>query len=216
MGTLAIRQTNIGHVLPEGITGDRRQQQAQSTCAQLLGASRQVFAERGYRATTVGAITEAASTSHGTFYLYFKNKEDAFAKVFGGIVTELEAATTVPWQGDARTTIEEAVRGYFSLVARHRGLWRCLMEGIYQSRSIEQLWLELRRPFIERLAQALPAIGDRQAIAVVLGSMIEWTAYTVVELGEPAGIDLERALNAVVDVWCAVLTQIVPDLARVD
>ena len=187
---------------------DRRQQQAQATSAQLLVASRQVFEERGYRGTTVGAITAAARTAHGTFYLYFKNKEDAFSKVFAGVVSELEASTIVPWQGDARTTVEEAVRGYFTVIARHRGLWRCLMEGIYQSRPIEQLWLELRRPFIERLGQALPPMADGEAIAVALGSMIEWTAYTVVELGEPAGIEVDRAVDAVVQVWCAAISQL--------
>lgn len=202
--------------MAEAITGDRRQQQAQATLELLLGASRQVFGARGYQATTVGSITEAARTAHGTFYLYFKNKEDAFTKVFAGVVIELEAATTVPWRGDARATIEEAVRGYFTVVARHRGLWRCLMEGIYQSSPIEQLWLELRRPFIERLGKAFPSVVESQAIAVAVGSMIEWTAYTVVELGEPAGIDLDQAVNAVVDVWCAAVTQIQPDLARVD
>jgi AcrR family transcriptional regulator len=196
--------------------GDRRQQQAHATCAQLLAASRQVFEQRGYRATTVGAITGEARTAHGTFYLYFKNKEDAFAKVFADVVTELEAASTVPWQGDARATVEQAVRGYFTVIARHRGLWRCLMEGIYQSPSIERLWVELRRPFIERLGQALPPLADTQAVAVALGSMVEWTAYTVVELGEPAGIDLDRAVNAVVEVWCAAVTQGQLGLARVE
>jgi AcrR family transcriptional regulator len=195
---------------------DRRQQQAHATCAQLLVASRQVFEQRGYRATTVGAITGAARTAHGTFYLYFKNKEDAFAKVFADVVTELEAATTVPWQGDARATLEQAVRGYFTVIARHHGLWRCLMEGIYQSPSIEQLWLELRRPFIDRLSNALPAHLDSQAVAVALASMVEWTAYTVVELGEPAGVGLDRAVNAVVEIWSAAVTQGQPGLARVD
>lgn len=204
--------------MAELTTGDRRQQQAQATCAQLLVASRQVFEQRGYRATTVGAITQAARTAHGTFYLYFKNKEDVFSRVFADVVTELETATTVPWQGDARATVDLAVRGYFSVIARHRGLWRCLIEGIHQSRPVEQLWLELRRPFIDRLEKALPATADARAVAVALGSMMEWTAYTVVELGEPAGTDLGQAVDAVVDLWCAAVIQMQgkPVLAHID
>jgi AcrR family transcriptional regulator len=189
--------------MAESTNPDRRQQRAQATSRQLLLAAREVFERKGYRATTVGAITEAASTAHGTFYLYFKNKEEAFAKVFSDVVGEIEEATMVPWQGDARTTIHRATTGYFEVVARHHGLWRCLMEGIYHSRPIEQLWLEQRRPFIDRLEKTLPAGGDTRAVAVTLGSMIEWTAYTVVEMGEPAEIGLERAVAAVVDLWCS-------------
>ena len=49
----------------------KRQAQAAATQEQLLRAARGVFAARGYKDTTVGAITKAANTAHGTFYLYF-------------------------------------------------------------------------------------------------------------------------------------------------
>ncbi len=42
----------------------------------LLDAGMRVFAERGYHAARVDDIVRAARTSHGTFYLYFANKED--------------------------------------------------------------------------------------------------------------------------------------------
>lgn len=41
-----------------------------------------IFAERGYHHTSVKDITEAAQISVGTFYLYFKNKEDLFEKLY--------------------------------------------------------------------------------------------------------------------------------------
>jgi AcrR family transcriptional regulator len=42
----------------------------------LSDAGLRVFAERGYHAARVDDIVRAARTSHGTFYLYFANKED--------------------------------------------------------------------------------------------------------------------------------------------
>ena len=42
----------------------------------LLDAAMRVFAERGFHASRVDDIVRAARTSHGTFYLYFANKED--------------------------------------------------------------------------------------------------------------------------------------------
>src|SRR3954468_18368967 len=77
-----------GLVMAERIPG-KRQQQAAATQEQLLDAARDVFAERGYQATTVGAITTRANTAHGTFYLYFRNKQDAFAQVFATIADQI-------------------------------------------------------------------------------------------------------------------------------
>jgi AcrR family transcriptional regulator len=42
----------------------------------LLDAAMEAFDRRGYHATRVNDVVEIAKTSHGTFYLYFSNKED--------------------------------------------------------------------------------------------------------------------------------------------
>jgi len=42
----------------------------------LLDAGMRVFADRGFHAARVDDIVRAARTSHGTFYLYFANKEE--------------------------------------------------------------------------------------------------------------------------------------------
>ena len=55
---------------------------------QLLDAGAQVFASRGYHAARVDDIVNLAKTSHGTFYLYFANKED----LFGALTSEVATA----------------------------------------------------------------------------------------------------------------------------
>ena len=52
--------------------------QGRRTMAKLLDAGMQVLAERGYHAARVDDVVRKARTSHGTFYLYFANKEDLF------------------------------------------------------------------------------------------------------------------------------------------
>ena len=49
---------------------------ATGTRAALLRAGRTVLATRGYHATRVDDVVAAAGISHGTFYRYFRNKED--------------------------------------------------------------------------------------------------------------------------------------------
>src|SRR6478609_3576286 len=50
--------------------------QGRKTMRRLSDAGMRVFAERGYHQSRVDDIVRAARTSHGTFYLYFANKED--------------------------------------------------------------------------------------------------------------------------------------------
>jgi AcrR family transcriptional regulator len=60
----------------------------------LLDAAMEVFSQRGYHAARVDDIVRAANTSHGTFYLYFANKEDllrALAAEAGEVVAALDA-----------------------------------------------------------------------------------------------------------------------------
>jgi len=48
----------------------------------ILETAAKVFAKKGYHQTSVKDITDTAEISVGTFYLYFKNKEDLFEKLY--------------------------------------------------------------------------------------------------------------------------------------
>src|SRR3954471_18875253 len=113
-----------GLVMAERVPS-KRQQQAAATQEQLLVAAREVFGERGYQATTVGAITSRANTAHGTFYLYYRNKQDAFAAVMASVTDELyrEADLAAP-TSDPRRALEAAIGAFLEAFVRHRRLWR--------------------------------------------------------------------------------------------
>lgn len=189
----------------------KRQQQAAATQEQLLTAAREVFEEKGYQATTVGAITDRANTAHGTFYLYFRNKEDAFSRVMADVVAQLYEEASAPWAKDPEEGIEIATRGFLSVYAAHAGLWRCLLEGMLQSPNIEKMWLDLRRNFIERIARNLrrqQQIGGVRALdadlaAHALGAMTEWFAFSHFVLDEPHSGDdaVDRSARTLTDLW---------------
>ena len=65
--------------------------QGKRTMQRLLDAGLAVFAARGYHSTRVDDIVREARTSHGTFYLYFANKEDLLRALAGACVEDLEA-----------------------------------------------------------------------------------------------------------------------------
>lgn len=191
--------------------GNRRAQQAAATQEQLLRAARDVFEERGYLGTSVGAITERASTAHGTFYLYFRNKEDVFCQVMTGVAADLMQEATAPWEEDPRQGIETGMRGFLRVFEEHAGLWRCLLEGIFQSDSIHDVWLDIRKGFLDRLAAVLRVeqeagrVRDLDPVltANALGAMTEWFAFThlVMHQPPPGPAAQERAAEVLGDLW---------------
>jgi AcrR family transcriptional regulator len=61
--------------------------QGRRTMRRLLDAAMVAFDQRGYYDTRINDVVEIAKTSHGTFYLYFSNKED----LLRALVTEAGA-----------------------------------------------------------------------------------------------------------------------------
>ena len=195
-----------------GAPPTRRQLQAAATQEQLLAAAREVFSTRGYAATTVGAITAGADTAHGTFYLYFRNKDDAFAQVMAEVTGELYEQAGASWAaGDAHAAIEASIRGFLEVFVAHRGLWRCLLEGSFTNPAIEAMWLEIRERFVARIERNLRRLASDGAIrplhpalaANALGGMVEWAATTQFVLGVPAGAEasLDDCVRTLADLW---------------
>src|SRR5215212_998275 len=65
--------------------------QGRKTMRRLSDAGMRVFAERGYHQSRVDDIVRAARTSHGTFYLYFANKEDLLRALAVDCAQEMDA-----------------------------------------------------------------------------------------------------------------------------
>jgi AcrR family transcriptional regulator len=70
----------------------RREANKQATRNALSQAADRLFAERGYEATTVAQIAEAARVGERTFYRYFASKEDLLAGPALAWIDRLQAA----------------------------------------------------------------------------------------------------------------------------
>ena len=63
-----------------GAAGRREERKAENR-AKLLAAARKVFAEKGLGAATARDIVRETDLATGTFYNYFRDKEDAFREL---------------------------------------------------------------------------------------------------------------------------------------
>lgn len=134
-----------------------RRDQAARTERQLLDAARHVFVDRGYRQATVAAITDRADTAHGTFYLYFKNKDDVFGRIMTEATDRLFQEAEVGWKPSPVDGVRAAINGYLVVFAQHVDLWRCLLEAAFVNPDIAARWAEIRTKFVDRIARSLRA-----------------------------------------------------------
>ncbi len=108
----------MADTLTETETGRRAQAKAANRKA-ILNAARAVFAELGYEAATVRDVIRRTELASGTFYNYFRSKEELFAALSADSIARFQ-----PLLMDVReraVTFEDYIRGaykaYFDYVA---------------------------------------------------------------------------------------------------
>lgn len=183
-----------------------RRARAEATRRDVLAAARTVFAVRGYRATTVATITAEAGVAHGTFYLYFKNKEDVFVHVISDVLEELYETSFTPGALMAGPPEPQVVRqriaGFLTAMAAQAGLWRAVLEGALTSPVVAEHWMTQRQRFHRTLserwrtfqAQGSMRAFDAEVAAHALGSMLEWTALSSLAFDADTAFVVDDAL----------------------
>jgi AcrR family transcriptional regulator len=89
---------------------------------ELLGIAAGLFAERGYRNTTVRDIADAAGILSGSLYHHFDSKESMVDEILRSFQDQLfgEYDAILASEDDARTKLERAVRVSFAAIHDHR------------------------------------------------------------------------------------------------
>jgi len=157
--------------------------QGRKTMARLLDAGLRVFAERGYHAARVDDIVRSARTSHGTFYLYFANKEDLLRALAVECAREMDAlAEHLGPIGPDREGYEELRRFLSGFVATYRNygpVIRAWMEGHVEDRDVSNLGVKaftgIATAFGRRMHEA-GGRGDQVSISALM-AMLERFAY---------------------------------------
>jgi AcrR family transcriptional regulator len=99
----------------------------------LLDAGRDAFDQRGFHAVRVDDVVKAARTSHGTFYLYFANKEDLFKALARDALHDMEVITgefpRVTPDDAGRAALGHWVQRFFDVYATHATVIRILSQA---------------------------------------------------------------------------------------
>ena len=100
--------------------GQRRQQ--------LFAVALQLFAERGYRATTMDDVAEAAGVTKPLVYQHFSSKRALYLELVDSVARDLLTAikdATAAAEGP-RQQVERGFAAYFNMVVTHEAAFRLL------------------------------------------------------------------------------------------
>lgn len=136
----------------------------------ILDTAAKVFAAKGYHSTTVKAIVDEAGMSVGSFYFYFKNKEELFETLYDEMVKmlfdSLECAVIGAEIGTPRT-ISRSITSFLWEIQRNKELARIMMvEAVGLNPRFERKRAEATKSFCDDAEVHLRAIGEKGKIDI--------------------------------------------------
>src|SRR5438874_4776848 len=182
--------------------------QGKKTMRKLLDAAMTVLEKRGYHAARVDDIVKVARTSHGTFYLYFANKEDLFRALLADVAEEVAAlAGTLGPVGPDEAGYRElrSWLGRFSDLYVHYGpvirAWtEAEVEGDDVGRVGEEVLAQVSSALVDRIQAVAPDDIDFDPLVAALAmvAMVERLHYYL--LSRQLDVPREQLLDTMASV----------------
>ena len=167
----------------------RREQTKVQNRETILVAARQVFAQLGFAAATVRDIIRATPLASGTFYNYFKSKEEVYQALRDEVALKIRPRLReARHQAASREEfLAASFRAFFQFVAEDRGEAQPVPER-FRMDSPEVLagFAELREDIAAAMTRGLLPATDAGA----LGAALTGVAFELAERVK-AGADVE-------------------------
>jgi AcrR family transcriptional regulator len=132
---------------------------SEDTVRRILEAGRECFRSYGYAAARIDDIVAIAGTSHGAFYLYFRNKEDLLHRLAvdcGAQVRELTAALEALPRPMRQGDLEAWVARFVALYQQDGAVIRVWLDN----RDTDPLMQALANDSLGPLARALSEVVE--------------------------------------------------------
>lgn len=170
-----------------------------STPAALLQAAHAIFAERGFQASSIRAITAAAGANLGAVTYHFGSKEALYHAVLDSATTGVRERVRAAAEGDgtALDRIERVVRALFHHMAEHPELPRLMLHVLTLDATLPPAIERTMRGNIGLLAELVRAgqaagqirDGDAQHLAMNTGGAVIFLALLRNALQQAVGLD---------------------------
>jgi AcrR family transcriptional regulator len=147
----------------------RKRLSAEQRRAAILDAALEVFAGRGYHASSIDDIASAAGISKALIYEHFRSKEDLHLELLQANAAELfeRLAAAVPAAEPGEARLRAGLEAFFAFVEERRDAWRMLFRqsaDAEMSAALERV-IEQVTAMVAGLIAAEPVDGPREDAA---------------------------------------------------
>jgi AcrR family transcriptional regulator len=207
----AVAESADGAGIETGASPEGRnlRRQGRATRARLLDAAVPALADHGFHAARVDDVVRLAGVSHGTFYLYFANKEDLFRALAEQCADEAAVLAASLGQVPAGAAGQQALRAwldeFLGFYRRYGVVIRAWAENQVSDRELARLGVASFGRIADTLRQSIalavsgptpPDAAQARSVelrAAALLAMIERFAYVVTS--RDVGLDHEQMLD---------------------
>ena len=138
--------------------------QGRLTVRRLLESGLAEFDERGYQAVRVDDVVRRAKTSHGTFYLYFANKDDLFRTLMKDALHDMQLITDdfpiVTSNAAGREALRHWIARFTETYGAHATVIRILSQADIVGEEVYTDGLRLLFRLSEAIAQGMTAASS--------------------------------------------------------
>lgn len=146
-----------------------------NTRTKILRAAEELFGKKGFYNTSVVEISQKAGVGYGTFYLYFKSKDDIYKELVRYLNHQLRFMIHNEVKGlKSRREIErKGFSTFFKFVHRHPYLYRIVLESDEVNKRLGKWYYKkIAKRYSQGLSEAMKKgeirKGDPEIIAYCL------------------------------------------------
>lgn len=164
----------------------------------------ELFAIKGYHATSISQIAEKAGISKGLLYNYFENKEQLLNSVIMKVYHELMQIVQMSENLSAEKQIEQLIIQTINHLKENITFWRLYLFLVHQpdvQRDLTKLYKKMRNDYLEYVVKLFKEIGSTNPMmeAVTLGTLFDGIGLNYVTA--PHGYPIDEMRDYVVKVY---------------
>jgi AcrR family transcriptional regulator len=164
----------------------------------------ELFALKGYHATSISQIAQKAGISKGLLYNYFESKEklldSIIMKVYDEIMQIVKMSETLP----AEKQIEQMIIQTINHLKENISFWRLYLFLVHQSdiqAKLAELYEKMRDDYLKYIIKLFEEIGSKNPAmeAMMLGTLFDGIGLNYVTA--PEGYPIDEMSNYLIEVF---------------
>ena len=164
----------------------------------------ELFALKGYHATSISQIAEKAGISKGLLYNYFESKERLLDSIITKVYDELMKIVSTNENLPADKLIEQMIIQTIDHLKKNITFWRLYLFLVHQSdvqKQLKELYEKMRDDYMNFVVKLFEQIGSKnpEMEAMMLGTLFDGIGLNYVTA--PDGYPIDKMNDYLIEVF---------------